>query len=299
MNQKKPGSDHVTIKLPKELVDEMDTRTDGNKLEVNVSVERWPGKGLKGASLKPAADVLTALQAFFNAPPEAPIPFPDIDLHAYTEDGRHVGINYETGEYELQIPGAYSSGDLLYGREWIFVPENVNVHFVVSAKDNKDFFDAFPEAWQLSDGIETFDLSLVYYDSDGNRWESTPVTEQINPGETIWHVPTITENPYGTYSTGLTPITWEYIYEDPAEGTILKISTDDKHFQFVSTDKEFLVKHVPNMRITNRAIVILYKDWEIEIVTVAIDTKLDLCITVAWDTQTRKQYFLIDKVGIE
>jgi len=140
---------------------------------------------------------------------------------------------------------------------------------------------------------------MVYYDSNGDRWESTPITEQINPGETIWHVPTITENPDGTYTTGLTPITWEHVFEDPTRHTVLKISTDDKYFQFISPDKEFLVKHDPNMRITSRAIVIIYKNWEIKIVTVAVDTKLDFCVVIAWDVQIGKRYFLIDKPGIE
>jgi len=53
------------------------------------------------------------------------------------------------------------------------------------------------------------------------------------------------------------------------------------------------------MRITSRAIVIIYKDWEIKIVTVAVDTKLDFCVVIAWDVQIGKRYFLIDKPGIE
>jgi M6 family metalloprotease-like protein len=253
-----------------------------------------------GAVLNPKALLLSLIpQVIHGTPFQFEYPLPDLDLHAYSDDGKHVGMNYATGEYETQIPEATASGDLWNGQEWIFVPEDVNVHFVVNAKDNKDFFDAFPEAWEISNGIEAFDLNLVYYDSDGNRWESSPITEQINPGETIWHIPAITENPDGTYTTGLTPITWEYVYEDPARGTVLKISTDDKHFQFISPNKEFLVKHDPRMRITNRAIIILYKDWEIKIVTVAIDTKLDLCVAVAWDVHTGKQYFLMDKAGVE
>jgi hypothetical protein len=253
-----------------------------------------------GAIMNPMARLLSSIPKVIHGMPfQFEYPLPDLDLHAYSDDGKHVGMNYITGEYEIQIQGATASGDLWNGQEWIFVPEDVNVHFVVNAKDNKDFFDAFPEAWEFSDGIETFDLSLVYYDSNENRWESTPITEQINPGETIWHTPTITENPDGTYTTGLTPITWEYVFEDQVRHTILKISTDDKHFQFIAPDKEFLVKHDPNMKITNRAIVIIYKDWEIKIATVAVDTKLDFCVAIAWDLQTRKQYFLIDKAGKE
>jgi len=42
---------------------------------------------------------------------------PDLDLHAYALDGRHVGVNYETGEYEIGIPGTTASGDLAQGSE--------------------------------------------------------------------------------------------------------------------------------------------------------------------------------------
>lgn len=272
----------------------------GTKYEMKTEIKKPSIWKKIGAVLNPRAQLLSSIpQVIHGMPFQFEYPLPDLDLHAYSDDGKHVGMNYTTGEYEIQIPEATASGDLWNGQEWIFVPEDVNVHFVANAKDNKDFFDAFPEAWEISDGVETFDLGLVYYDSDGNRWESTPITEQINPGETIWHIPTITENPDGTYTTGLTSITWEYIYEDSTRGTVLKISTDDKHFQFISPDKEFLVKHDPRMRITKRAIVINYKDWEIRIVTVAVDTKLDFCVAVAWDLQTRKQYFLMDKPGIE
>ena len=156
-----------------------------------------------------------------------------------------------------------------------------------------------PKAWEISDGIENFDLSLVYYDSDGNRWESAPITEQINPGETIWHIPVITENLDGTYTVEISPITWEHIFEDPRRQTVLKISTDDKYFQFIAPDKEFLVKHDPNMNVLKRAIIIHYKDWEIKVFAIAINTKLDFCVAIAWDGQTRTRYFLIDKVGIE
>jgi hypothetical protein len=267
--------------------------------ESTVMVEKYEAKKLKGASITTEANVLSLAMPVIKPNDFVTIVLPDIDLHAYSADGKHVGINYQTGEYEIQIPGAIASGDLMNGREWIFVPEDIDVRFTVSTKDIEKFLNLCPDASNLTDGTETFMLSLVYYDSDGNRWESTPSTQQIGPGQIIWYTPTIIENPDGTYSTGLTPITWEYIFEDPIRRTILKISTDDKHFQFIAPDKEFLVKHDPNMKITNRAIVIIYKDWEIKIATVAIDTKLDFCIATAWDQQTRKQYFLIDKAGNE
>lgn len=34
----------------------------------------------------------------------------ELDLHVYDAQGRHVGVNYQTGEMELQIPGATYTG---------------------------------------------------------------------------------------------------------------------------------------------------------------------------------------------
>ncbi|MEM2294525.1 MAG: hypothetical protein QXX41_14735 [Nitrososphaerota archaeon] len=44
----------------------------------------------------------------------------DFDIHLYDSQGRHVGINYETGEIEVNIPGAVYSGPAAYP-EWIIV----------------------------------------------------------------------------------------------------------------------------------------------------------------------------------
>jgi len=35
------------------------------------------------------------------------------------------------------------------------------------------------------------------------------------------------------------------------------------------------------------------------VITLAVNTQLDLCIVTAWDQQTGKHYLLIDKAGIE
>jgi len=52
------------------------------------------------------------------------------DLHAYTTDGLHIGLNYTTGEYECQISGAICSGDQP-NIEYILVPKGTQVNFQV------------------------------------------------------------------------------------------------------------------------------------------------------------------------
>jgi hypothetical protein len=53
------------------------------------------------------------------------------------------------------------------------------------------------------------------------------------------------------------------------------------------------------MRQCGRAIIIHHYDDELRLITTAVDTKLDFCVAIAWDQQTGKRYFLIDKVGNE
>lgn len=66
--------------------------------------------------------------------------FPGLDLHAYTKDGFHIGMNYETGEYEVEIPGAMASGPQTV-EEWIFVPRNIEVSFEVNSTRASEFLE--------------------------------------------------------------------------------------------------------------------------------------------------------------
>ncbi|MCK4354914.1 right-handed parallel beta-helix repeat-containing protein [Candidatus Parcubacteria bacterium] len=109
----------------------------------------------------------------------------DVDLHAYDELGRHTGMNYETGEYENQIPEAIASGDLVYDDEWIFVPEETKVHFVVSSKDIQEMIETYPELQELTDGIETYEVQAIYYDEASQQYKSNISTEQIEPGQEL------------------------------------------------------------------------------------------------------------------
>jgi len=53
------------------------------------------------------------------------------------------------------------------------------------------------------------------------------------------------------------------------------------------------------MQQCGRTIVIQYRDNELRLITIAVDTKLAFCYAIAWDLQTGKRYVLIDKIGIE
>lgn len=109
--------------------------------------------------------------------------YPDLDLHAVAPDGRHIGVNYKTGEFEVQIPDAIVSSDNV-GPEWIFVPSTVtNVRFYISARDNLELqkaYNGFPK--DASDLFEAY--ARVIVPQKGIYTQDKPIeNEKILPGE--------------------------------------------------------------------------------------------------------------------
>jgi len=108
------------------------------------------------------------------------------------------------------------------------------------------------------------------------------------------------QNTETTHAINVTLFSWNYIYQDTyGRGTTLKINLAHKFFQFITPDKDYGIRKATYMKQCGRAIIIQHCDSELRLITVAVDTKLDFCYAMAWDTQTRKCYFLIDKAGIE
>jgi len=93
------------------------------------------------------------------------LPLPDIDLHAWDEQGRHVGLNYATGQFENQIPGAIASGDLKDAEEWIYVPEGTQVRYEISAYKTEQFLQSAPE---FRDVIRPQQFETTYQRIDEN-----------------------------------------------------------------------------------------------------------------------------------
>ena len=103
-----------------------------------------------------------------------------------------------------------------------------------------------------------------------------------------------------TNTVTVTLFSWNYIFEDTyGRGTILKINLAHKFFQFITPDIDYGIRKATYMRQCGRTIIIHHRDSELCLITVAVDTKLDFCVAIAWDKQTHKQYFLIDKAGKE
>ena len=103
-----------------------------------------------------------------------------------------------------------------------------------------------------------------------------------------------------TNTINVTLFSWNYIFKDTyGRGTILKINLAHKFFQFITPEKDYGIRNATYMRQCGRAIIIQHCDGELRLITISVDTKLDFCLAIAWDQQTRKQYFLIDKAGNE
>jgi hypothetical protein len=119
--------------------------------------------------------------------------WPQLDLHAYTADGLHTGMNYTTGVYENQISGAIASGDMV-AEEWIFVPSNLDVHFVVDSHDVRQYLDEINSTENM---ILNYNIQQMMYGPNpsveiinGNvvildRFVSELVNDSIGPGETV------------------------------------------------------------------------------------------------------------------
>jgi hypothetical protein len=108
------------------------------------------------------------------------------------------------------------------------------------------------------------------------------------------------QNAEPTQAINVTLFSWNYIFEDTyGRGTILKINLAHKFFQFITPENDYGIRNATYMRQCGRAIIIQHCDGELRLITISVDTKLDFCLAIAWDQQTRKQYFLIDKAGNE
>jgi hypothetical protein len=173
--------------------------TSFSEQDAQISIEQFNANNLVGAVASSDGKVLSAASGMV-VPEVGFSVLPDVDLHAYANDGKHVGMNYQTGIYENQIEGAIASGDLIGGTEWIFAPENANLRFETSSSDTAQFFQEYPEASSYSNGTETYALKMVYYSPDGSRYESQPTEHEISSGSTINHAYTITSNADGSYS---------------------------------------------------------------------------------------------------
>jgi len=163
-----PGS--VYRNVPAKFQVKLVSQSDG-PYAASISIEPFDPVSMVGPIVAPGMPPIN-----FQGNPDStenalPGTMPDQDLHAYDDQGNHVGLNYETGEYELEIPGAIASGDLKDDAEWIFVPEGTNVRYEVSDYKTQRFLQAYPQYAVYAQPL-TFNTTMVRYDASGNRYEA-------------------------------------------------------------------------------------------------------------------------------
>jgi hypothetical protein len=159
-------------------------------------------RGVYGMVIESDNVIVNQVSDSFSSPPQG-LRVPDIDLHAFSNYGGHTGSNYLTGQYENFIIGALGSGDLISDDEWIFIPSEIEASFVVDARDNQEMLLWKPELSELTDGVESFTMKLIFDDIDGDRYESEPIRENISAGEKLRYVPLVIKNPDGTIELDL------------------------------------------------------------------------------------------------
>jgi len=87
--------------------------------------------------------------------------FGDLDMHIYDKQGNHVGMNYETGEFENEIKGAIATGDWIAAQEMIFIPANLEVEVFVDARDAEEKEEEYTLlVEQYEDGKPTLTQSI-------------------------------------------------------------------------------------------------------------------------------------------
>jgi len=202
------------------------------------------------------------------------IAFSPVDIHVYDPEGRHIGVN-ATGGIDVEIPGAFYSG-----------PET-DPEFILIPHPTQGSFDVVLSG--TAEGNFTFSVMLAVNET---MVIETSLTAYIKQGQKRTFTTEVSE-------TGLKFYVWQYVFRDSKRETELRINTDDKYFQFITPDKTFSVKYDPDMFVYKHFVFICYKDDELKLVTLAVDTRLDFCFAYVKDMQTSQRYLLIDKPGTE
>lgn len=126
---------------------------------------------------------------------------PGIRLHAYDSHGNHIGINYETGEFENEIPGVddrYLSGPTK-AFKWIAVPKDRDIRFEIDSRGIQEWLDwkadtigfdlgsVDPEALESEVTLhaDTYGKNPHYDDEAGEVKDVTTISRDVNlsPGE--------------------------------------------------------------------------------------------------------------------
>jgi hypothetical protein len=160
---------------------------------------------------------------------------------------------------------------------------------VLSAQDNLGGTGAWLTTYRVNNG--TYDSGWLTYTKpfnltslrDGNYTIAYNSTDNVGNVEV-------------THQISITLFSWNCVFEDSyGRGTVLKINTAYKFFQFIAPGKDYGIRKTSCMQICGSVIIINHCDSQLKLMTIAVNAKLDLCMAIAWDKQTGKTYYLVHK----
>jgi len=210
--------------------------------------------------------------------------------HIFTSDSELSQSEYVIGTDNTPPTTILSIGEPKFVVEVIYVTPDTP--FMLAADDEAGS-GVYSTAYRISNG--TYDSGWLPYTAPFYLTALTDgvYTIEFNSTDNVGNMET-------TNSIQVTLFSWNYVFTDSyGRDTTLKINTAHKFFQFITPDKDYGIKNATYMQVRSRTIIIYHEDNELKLVTLAIDTKLNFCITYAKDMQTGKKYWLIDKAGIE
>jgi hypothetical protein len=190
------------------------------------------------------------------------------NLSIYDSLGNHDGFNSTSGTIDLDIPESS-----------FFIGEDMQC--ITLHNSNSGPYSI------VVTGTATGNYTLSVKYTNATQTAIRSFTGTISAGEVKYYSALFSE------TEQMTSISWEYVFDDVKRGTMLKISTDDKYFQFTAPGKDFGIKYDPKMWIKNGGIVIFYVDSQMSLIATAKVSGYSFCTAVAFDKQTRKTYFLI------
>lgn len=154
--------------------------------ELKVQIDDYePAEGLKGILQSGGELINNGLVILPWLNPVPGMPLPDVDLHAFTELGQHIGMNYFTGNFVNEVTTddeMVISGNSFNSREWILLPESVGeVRFYISSMPTYAFLKSFPELGGELEG-ETDSVQLQGFVSSNSIIKSAPVALALPVG---------------------------------------------------------------------------------------------------------------------
>jgi len=260
--------------------------------QLMLSVENFvPDNRTIWRKFRDSLTIPTTLLPLILEPQETDVTF-DFDLKVYTADGLKVGMDYETGEYLMQIPDARGSGNVRGGgSEWISVPNQYETYYEI------DTTQAI--LWMEAHGIPNLSLDVVVhkivYDHEGNKTiteEFIPIELQINlsdpsngtPGfmpPVSIRMPAFTEPVIIITPPGMTPdssseASWVVkkiinLISPYVNSNFVKYGTQTSYQRALSAYQEAMVIYKNNISIFNNAEKALIETW-LALTLTAIET---------------------------